>query len=266
MLRYFGWRWVGLFVADDESGDLFLQVLELLLSRSGICSAFTERIPNQGYFHELIELGVMAQKIHRPLVDMKTRTFVLYGETMTFIWLCILIASAAPEYEKNTPVGKVWITTAQIDFAIPVPIRVWDFDIFEGTFSFAVHSKEPPGFQTYIRNMKSHWSYGNGFLKEFWEQSFDCSMPNPSLQREENRTCTGEESLESLPGSLFEIPMTGHSYSVYNAVYVLAHALDAMYSFTKKWRAIAGDKRTKHLDLHPWQVNVSICEWFCWYI
>ncbi|XP_062992869.1 vomeronasal type-2 receptor 26-like [Elgaria multicarinata webbii] len=42
--------------------------------------------------------------------------------------------------------------------------------------------------------------------------------------------CTGEEKLENLPAPFFEMSMTGHSYSIYNAVYALAYALNALFS------------------------------------
>ncbi|XP_062993267.1 vomeronasal type-2 receptor 26-like [Elgaria multicarinata webbii] len=78
------------------------------------------------------------------------------------------------------------------------------------------------------QNIKPHWSQGDGFLQEFWEQAFDCSFPNPSMSKLEEKICTGDEKLETLPSAVFEMAITGHSYSIYNAVYAAAYALHAM--------------------------------------
>ncbi|XP_062993271.1 vomeronasal type-2 receptor 26-like [Elgaria multicarinata webbii] len=252
LLRHFGWTWVGLLVVDDDSGDNFLQVMEPLLSKNRICSAFIERIPNQGHFHD--ELTIKAQRIYLPLMDEKARTCVVYGETMTVMWLTTLIFIAELEYKENTSVGKVWVMTAQIDFVVTSMIRSWDFEIFEGTILFAVHSNEPPEFQEYLQNLRFYSKRGNGFVKDFWEQAFSCSFPNPKVPLEVDNSCTGEEKLDTLPGAVFQMHMTGHSYSIYNAIYAVSHALQTMYSSRSKHRVIKG-KRFGLQDLQPWQLH-----------
>ncbi|XP_053117519.1 vomeronasal type-2 receptor 26-like [Hemicordylus capensis] len=254
LLQYFGWIWVGLLAVDDDSGDHFLQILEPLLSQYGVCSAFTERLPNQGHFHGFEELNDMAHIIYQPFMDQKARTFVIYGETMTVLWLIALIVVAEPEYKENTSVGKVWIMTAQIDFAVTAFIRGWDFEMFEGTMFFAIHSNEPLGFRTYLQNIRHYWTAEDGFLKDFWEQAFNCSFPSHRVPAVDN-TCTGEERLESLPGAVFEMRMTGHSYSIYNAVYVVAYALHVMSSPRFSHRQVVGKKGPELQDLQPWQLH-----------
>uniref|UniRef100_A0A8D2L3E3 G-protein coupled receptors family 3 profile domain-containing protein n=1 Tax=Varanus komodoensis TaxID=61221 RepID=A0A8D2L3E3_VARKO len=226
LLNHFGWMWVGLFVADDDSGEHFLQALEPLLSEHEICSAFTERIQSQDHFQFFSERKNMASNMYLPSIDRKVTVLVLYGEIPTLMWLCTLFS-----------------------LAIPASVR-WNFEIFQGTIFFAIHSNEPPGFQTYLQNIKVDWSLEHGFLKEFWEQSFECSFPNPSRLNEVYMLCTGLEKLEHLPGSVFEMSMSGHSYSIYNAAYAAAHAMESSRS---KHRAKVGDQR--HEDLQPWQLH-----------
>ncbi|XP_048360396.1 vomeronasal type-2 receptor 26-like [Sphaerodactylus townsendi] len=43
LLLHFGWKWVGLITLDDEDGDHFLDTVEPMLSRNGICAAFIEK-------------------------------------------------------------------------------------------------------------------------------------------------------------------------------------------------------------------------------
>ncbi|XP_054832657.1 vomeronasal type-2 receptor 26-like [Eublepharis macularius] len=45
LLKHFGWNWIGLLTADDDSGETFLQNLLPRLFRSNICIALKEIIP-----------------------------------------------------------------------------------------------------------------------------------------------------------------------------------------------------------------------------
>ncbi|XP_060112530.1 vomeronasal type-2 receptor 26-like [Heteronotia binoei] len=107
----------------------------------------------------------------------------------------------------------------------------------------------------FLEDRNPYSAQGDGFLKDFWEQAFDCAFPNPWGVLEINETCTGEERLESLPGPVFETYMTGHSYSIYNAVYAVAHALHAMCSSKPHSRALVDSKQAVLQDLQPWQIH-----------
>ncbi|XP_054849242.1 vomeronasal type-2 receptor 26-like [Eublepharis macularius] len=253
LLLHFGWHWVGLFAVDDDTGEHFLQLLESLFAQNGICSAFTQGIPKKSFWHSEHEMNIFALNIYQHFTNSKARTFILYGETMTIIWLSAVVVLVVPEGMELASLGKVWIVTAQIDFAVASLQKGLDFRLFQGAISFTIHSVELPGFQQFLQIVKPYWTEGDSFLKDFWEQVFDCSFSDHQESARVYETCTGEEMLESLPGQLFEMSMTGHSYGIYNAVYAVAHALHAMYSSSFGHREIVGGKEIQHLQ--PWQLH-----------
>ncbi|CAI5791308.1 vomeronasal type-2 receptor 26-like [Podarcis lilfordi] len=58
--------------------------------------------------------------------------------------------------------------------------------------------------------------------------------------------------------------VAGHSYSIYNAVYIVAHALQAIYSTRMKHRIMLRYKRFELQDPQPWQVvPISVCNDYC---
>ncbi|XP_077171476.1 vomeronasal type-2 receptor 26-like [Paroedura picta] len=255
LLLHFGWVWVGLLTADDESGLHFLKTLELLLAQNGICLASRGRIPNQGKWDNLDDISALVSNVYQSFTDSRANAFILYGGSMTMIAMNNKIFLGDPTYRENAMFRKVWILTAQIDFALSGLQRSWDFDLFHGAISFSIHSREVLDFQKFLHSIQPKSKKGDGFLKDFWEQAFDCTFPDPWGSVEMEDTCTGEERLESLPSSVFEMQMTGHSYSIYNAVYAVAHALNVMSTSRLNPGTKDGRKSIDLQEAHPWQLH-----------
>ncbi|XP_061447669.1 vomeronasal type-2 receptor 26-like [Rhineura floridana] len=252
LLLHFSWMWVGLMTMADGDGELFLQNLLPMLSQSGICSAFTEKIPLVFFFEDFLNLQASWNKIFVNVMESKANGIVVHGETKTMICLRELLHEGQAEYKKTF--GKVWIMASQMDFAALAFQKAWDIDTFHGALAFAAHSHEVPEFHLFLQNLRPHMTKGDDFIQTFWEQAFSCSFPNSNFNRDDVETCTGEERLESLSGPFFEMSMTGHSYSIYNAVYALANSLHAMYSSRSRSRIMVTRERLKYTKMEPWNV------------
>ncbi|KAM3823711.1 vomeronasal type-2 receptor 26-like [Vipera latastei] len=103
---------------------------------------------------------------------------------------------------------------------------------------------------------------GNALFKEFCEQAFNCEFSKAQEPMELSGMCTGEERLQDLPGSLFELFVSGHSYSIYNAVYAVVNTLNAMYASRTNHKIIMESRG--YQDLWPWQTKpTSFCSHSC---
>ncbi|XP_054836290.1 vomeronasal type-2 receptor 26-like [Eublepharis macularius] len=256
LLQHFGWTWIGLFAVNNDSGEHFIQEMEPLLFQHGICTAFKEMIINQPRWDTIGNTIDLFSNVYAAVIDSKANAFILYGESMTIISLTTFLYCGNHELLGNTSFRWVWVMTAQVAFVLGGLQRYWGLEFFQGAIFFSARSQKLLGFQTFLRNIKPYRAQGDRFLKNFWELAFDCTLPNSQETFEVDETCTGEEKLDSLPGPVFEMHMTGHSYSIYNAVYAIAHALHAMYLSCSNRRSMMGvGKRDDLNDLHPWQLH-----------
>ncbi|XP_062993274.1 vomeronasal type-2 receptor 26-like [Elgaria multicarinata webbii] len=256
LLKHFGWMWVGLIAVDDDSGDHFLEALEPLLSKEKICSAFTQRMPQKQRLENTWNaIARLISEFHKQFTESKANTFLLYGDTLTLQWLNNLIPVEDSNDMESMTFGKVWIMTAQIEFALMEVQHGSNMEAFQGALSFMIHTNELPEFEKFLHIIKPSLAQGDGFSKYFWGKAFKCKVPNSNGLTSGSRTCTGLEELESLPSAVFEMRTSGHSYSIYNAVYVVAHALHAMHSSGLKHRGTVGSKRLKLLNFKPWKLH-----------
>ncbi|XP_066486273.1 vomeronasal type-2 receptor 26-like [Tiliqua scincoides] len=145
--------------------------------------------------------------------------------------------------------------TAHWNFAAHTLYRTYDIQIFDGALSFAIHSNKVLGFAQFLQALHPDSPEGDGFLRIFWKQAFNCLFPYSSEDKEGMNICTGQEKLESIPPTLFEMSMLGQSYSIYNAIYAIAYSLHKTYTSKTKLTAKISRGRHSQLNVQAWQLH-----------
>ncbi|XP_039769618.1 vomeronasal type-2 receptor 26-like [Ornithorhynchus anatinus] len=240
LMVHFGWTWVGLEVSDDMKGERFLLDLPREMVRNSVCAAFTKKIPS-GKFN-----FYTAQEIYSSVMATSAAVMAAYGDAESLNLLRFVIESFGLS-------KMVLITTFHWDFTLSTTYETNSYD-FHGTLTLANHAKEGPGFRDFLRTVKPAKYPEAIILKKFWESAFDCSFSLPEMN---GRKCSENASLEIMPVHIFSLTMSALSYSVYNAVYAVAHGLQNLLLSNSNLKSLEnGDC----LVPHPWQVIFPLAQ------
>ncbi|XP_025032753.1 vomeronasal type-2 receptor 26-like, partial [Python bivittatus] len=262
ILTNFRWTWIGVLSMKDDAGEKFVRDVLPMFSQHGICFDFIETFPILAFYSDFMEVMDKGLEIYKVLMKSTANVILVYGEIQTMTFLKSFLRFSEVE---DVPVRtKIWVMPAQIDFASVSFNRNWDISFIHGALSLSVQSKEVFGFQEFLQSRNPTIEPQDGFIRDFWEQVFDCSLLNSKKNKGSESICTGEEKLETLPTSTFEISMTGDSYNMYNAAYAVAHALQSMHSSKSKQRNWMALGKHTFQDLQSWQAHpISLCNNHC---
>ncbi|XP_062992907.1 vomeronasal type-2 receptor 26-like [Elgaria multicarinata webbii] len=259
LLLHFRWTWIGIGAVDNDNGERFLQVVIPLFSKKGVCFAFIQRSPKLSFDSKISDAFLQGAKIHDKIMGSKANIAVVHGESYSMAFFLFFPYLSEQEVMVKEVRGKVWIVTAQMEFTSLVLQRNFDTGIFNGAISFRIHSSDLPGFQQFLESRNPSSSREDGFIRDFWRQAFGCVFRDSVVGKVNGDICTGQEKLESLPGSFFEMSTLGHSHSIYNAVYVVAHALNhAMSSSRAKHGAKTDGLELKFQNLRFGQLQAFL--------
>ncbi|XP_060546998.1 vomeronasal type-2 receptor 26-like [Pantherophis guttatus] len=255
LLLHFQWKWIGLIVPNPENGKRFIQNRLDIFSKNGICFDFIEELSKNSVTNDIeIQLNGYVL-LYKAIMKSTTNVVITYGENQNMAILRMLSFISEYEDTQMKRKDKVWVMPAQMEFTSISFVRYRAVDFIHGALSFTVSSKEILGFKKFVQMRKPSSEEEDSLTRVFWENAFECSFPNAGLDEDSDNQCTGEESLETLPDSVIESSITGHSYSIYNAVYAVAHALQAMLSSKSRKRRNAWE-----LSQESWQVQpFSMC-------
>ncbi|XP_033024122.1 vomeronasal type-2 receptor 26-like [Lacerta agilis] len=234
LLLHFQWKWVGILAMGDDKGEKFVQTMDHIFSQNGICTAFDKRMPKQSNILGVINFYDIFMDIIASLKETSVNVCVASADPHMMLILQVVLNLI--ETNIMIPISKVWVMTAHWDFSMEPFFHNLDVKIFHGALSFAIHSTEVKGFENFLQIQNPSISDEDGFIRAFWEQAFSCSLTADTDMG--NGRCSGKEMLEKLPGPFFEMSMTSQSYSIYNAVYTVAHALNALYASRNRYRTI----------------------------
>ncbi|XP_063158692.1 vomeronasal type-2 receptor 26-like [Candoia aspera] len=253
LLLYFRWTWIGVLAVNDAKGETFVQEVLPVFSQHGICFDFIGDFPNVAFYSGFTDVMDETYKTFYIIVKSTAKVIVLYGamESMNFLKMLMQYS----EVEDISMKTKVWIMTAEMDFTSISRQRDWDINFLQGALSFAVHSREVPGFREFLLIRNPTIAEHDVFLRHFWAHAFRCLFHHSDPNNQYGTICTRKEKMATLPASVFELSMTGQSYNVYNAVYAVVHALEAMRSSKIKHNTIVGRSVPKLQNQPLWQLH-----------
>lgn len=106
--------------------------------------------------------------------------------------------------------------------------------VAKGVLGVAIRSSTLPGFEKYLRKLKPSLHPHNEFLREYWENIFQCRETTPDNDSSSSESplpfCSGTESLETVNDIFTDMSQLRVTYNVYQAVYAVAHALHSLLS------------------------------------
>ncbi|XP_032093727.1 vomeronasal type-2 receptor 26-like [Thamnophis elegans] len=253
LLLHFSWTWIGLILQRNESGDRFIQNAVPVFSQKGICFEFTGEMAKETFSNDITAAFKDFSKMYILIMNSTTNVIVLYCENQVTVIVRMLPYFTEFEAIPIERKDKIWIMPAQMEFTSLPFQKTRGMEFFHGVLTFEVSSKEISGFNKFLQMGNPTSEVEDHLMRVFWEQAFECSFPKDKLDEDAGMLCTGEEKLDKLPKSVFDTTMTGQSYSIYNTVYAVAHALQAMFPPKHRTRAKVG--REMFLTQTAWQFH-----------
>ncbi|KAG6472982.1 type-2 vomeronasal receptor [Crotalus adamanteus] len=251
LLKHFGWNWIGLLIPEDTTGERFFRILRPKLIQSDVCISFIQFIPRMINYEPSTFRNNNLNNIALFLWYSKINVIVVYGDMQSIEGLRIILECY--EISNSLPLERVWIISALWDVTSVFEPQKFTALSFNGSLSFALHTNMVPGFQEFLENLNPFHSKMY-FLPQFWGAAFTCSFPTYNIYAQGKGSCTGKEDLRSLPGTVFEMEMSGQSYNIYNAVYAVAQGLHTMYSPRTRKKTMDKGEKWNFLKVQPWQL------------
>ncbi|XP_077308772.1 vomeronasal type-2 receptor 26-like isoform X2 [Lithobates pipiens] len=239
LLKNFGWMWVGIIYADDDSSINAIKIIKNMIVESGGCVEFIKLIPSiNDYSPERIK------DIEQTIARSTANVILLYGSKNNVYYLELNV------HVTSIP-GKVWIHTADSSFRI---FNVVNDTVVNGSLRFIMQKNENPAFITFVKKVNpSRFPPGRTFTT-WWDELCENRCPfNPR-----NRNCTGVESGRQIIYSHCNLKFTGMSYIVYNSVYAVAYALHEMYQETPLSERLQDKNKLQFQDLKGWKLHKYI--------
>uniref|UniRef100_H3CQG5 G-protein coupled receptors family 3 profile domain-containing protein n=1 Tax=Tetraodon nigroviridis TaxID=99883 RepID=H3CQG5_TETNG len=213
MVTFMGWFWVGTIGTTDDYSLYGIQAFSHQLRQQSGCVEFQLIIPKSPTAAEIKELADKLQSSTARVVVV----FAREGQLLDFFLELI--------YRNVT--GIQWIASeAWVTASLLTTPRF--HALLGGTLGFSFPGVEIPGLKEFLINVRPSPEPGMEFVNMFWEDIFGCVLKFTGIHENTKPICTGSEDLRYTHSSYIDVSQVRISYSVYKAVYAIAHALHSL--------------------------------------
>nr|XP_033779265.1 vomeronasal type-2 receptor 26-like [Geotrypetes seraphini] len=235
LLALFGWSWVGILTSFDENDKMYSEELRREIIRSGSCVEFLELIP------EVVSSRDKREQISNKIFKSMANVIIIHSTSsrMTFS-LCSYVLKTI---NNRVLIFSVETSSIQSVYALTIPSTC---TAVNGSLMFTIPKGHIPGFKPFLQSLNLSTFPEPSLLHSVWRNAFHCE-PKPTEGIMEY--CTGHETLSDFPASKYDVDHFQFTYTLYNMVYAMAHALHNMY-ITKSQLG-----ESLKLEPQPWQLN-----------
>ncbi|CAJ0968149.1 unnamed protein product [Ranitomeya imitator] len=240
LVHHFDWTWVGLLAVDNDYGQNGIQLVKKEIAKTGACVAFTETIKRG-------QPDRNAPHIVKTMKMSTANVVVVFSNDIDLV--PVLDEMLRQNITKKTLIAsEAWSTST-----------VTTMGRFTGTIGFTLYSGIILGFQAFLNKVHPSTSLGKNWVNLLWEQTFNCKFFNDSNisidVKTQSKQCTGEERLGSVLNSYNDVSSLRVTYNVYNAVHMVAKALEDLRNCNKRTDPFSNSNCAKLWNFEPWQVK-----------
>ncbi|NWR15110.1 CASR protein, partial [Nesospiza acunhae] len=259
IIEYFRWNWVGTIAADDDYGRPGIEKFREEAEERDICIDFSELISQYSDEEEI-------QQVVEVIQNSTARVIVVFSSGPD-------LEPLIKEIVRRNITGKIWLASEAWASSSLIAMPEF-FRVIGSTIGFALKAGQIPGFREFLQKVHPK-STNNGFAKEFWEETFNCYLPDGSKNSPASTSfhkgheeglgagngtsafrppCTGDENITSVETPYMDYTHLRISYNVYLAVYSIAHALQDIYTCTPGKGLFTNGSCADIKKVEAWQV------------
>ncbi|KFP29930.1 Extracellular calcium-sensing receptor, partial [Colius striatus] len=260
IIEYFRWNWVGTIAADDDYGRPGIEKFREEAEERDICIDFSELISQYSDEEEI-------QQVVEVIQNSTARVIVVFSSGPD-------LEPLIKEIVRRNITGKIWLASEAWASSSLIAMPEF-FRVIGSTIGFALKAGQIPGFREFLQKVHPKKSTNNGFAKEFWEETFNCYLPDGSKNSPASTSfhkgheeglgagngtaafrppCTGDENITSVETPYLDYTHLRISYNVYLAVYSIAHALQDIYTCTPGKGLFTNGSCADIKKVEAWQV------------
>uniref|UniRef100_A0A8C2MW81 G-protein coupled receptors family 3 profile domain-containing protein n=1 Tax=Cricetulus griseus TaxID=10029 RepID=A0A8C2MW81_CRIGR len=193
LVVHFRWNWVGVIISNEDSGTEFLSELREEMQRNIVCLAFVSIITI-----DAISYFKMADNYYNQIMMSSAEVVIKFGESGS---VC-----------HNWIGSQLWV--------------IFSLTPSMGLLFFSHKYTEMSGFKQFFQTVHPSNYNDEISLGKLWWIYFDCSLSSSNCTK--LKDCSTKTLLKWLYRNQFGMAMSDISFTLYNAVYAVAHSLHEM--------------------------------------
>ncbi|XP_066566530.1 extracellular calcium-sensing receptor-like [Amia ocellicauda] len=243
IIKHYGWTWVGTIASSDDYGQYVVKTFIEQANTFG-CIAFSETLPS-------VSTKAQILKIVQTIKQSTARVIVVFSSVAYLIPL-------AREIVHQNITDRQWIASEGWTTSTAI-LSAETFSSFGGTIGITIRRGEIPGLKEFLLQVRPVLELNNNLINQFWEEMFNCKFQLKTISSNtsellKSKICTGSEDIKSTQTSYSDMSGLRGAYTVYKAVYTLAHSLHNLMSCEFGKGPFENNSCADITSVQPWQL------------